>query len=93
MKRPTKITFNIVAKIGDKVLVKNYRRKNDQWEDGEVVGVTAYLNQDNRSTNINYEVLLDRRTWNRRGWENYIRITVGAEDILVKEKPKHAAKN
>lgn len=58
------IEVDIKAKVDDKVVVLNYRRKPAYWEDGTIVRVNIGVDR-NLKSNIQYDVLLDRRAQGR----------------------------
>lgn len=86
---------------GQSVLVSNYRKKNNDWEEGVVTWARYVLSDFRRDGSIvdvekgrwQYEVLLGRRTpetvdaWNPRGVKggNAIVLTVGDEGVLTHE--------
>ena len=56
----------IVAEVGDRVTVRNYRWKSQQWEPGTVRGVkTSWHQQRHHNT---YNVILDRPSRNHTLW-------------------------
>lgn len=59
-RREHKIT--VVAEVGDRVRVENYRRRPARWEHGEVISVDANIHK--KRVHVTYTVMLDRRTDN-----------------------------
>lgn len=64
----------VCAEVGDRVLVKNYRRRPPVWEIGKVEYVDASI--DKKRIHVSYTVMLDRRTDN-----GPIRLYVGSDSI------------
>lgn len=76
--------MNIPVKIKllpkSRCIVRNYRRKHDQWEPGEVQNVEAGFNASG-GYRVSYRVMLDRTVLHKRGYETYLFVTVGDDAI------------
>ena len=82
MKKGTKVSLYIKAGTGDRVWVKNYRKRPEIWEPGEVYNVEATIRKD-LSAHVSYRVRLDRESWSPKygGSYNPIFVTVGDDGI------------
>ncbi len=50
------------AKIGETVLVYNYRKKHNNWETGKVAGAEYHLNSNHKYSYWHYRIITDRQT-------------------------------
>lgn len=76
-----KFVITAKAMTGDIVLVNNYRRTTDVWEQGEIVGVEADLYLEGKY-HISYSVRLNRIP--KSGWA----MTLHVEDDDIKSLPR-----
>jgi len=64
------------ADIGDRVMVRNYRKRSGQWEPGLVMRVTSYWGRGGSVTH-SYDCRLDRMS--TAG--NPVQLAVGGDDV------------
>lgn len=87
-KRETTITIDLVAAVGDRVLVENYKSKYKPWEPGTVFRVSASVYRDG-SYHVSYDVRLDRVTpaSRRNPYPRPLGLCVGYDDLSLIEAP------
>jgi len=76
-----KITIELEAKEGDRVLVENYRSKYKPWEEGTVTDVDVSVYEDLRCF-VGYDVVLDRKgPITRRGRPSILVLHLCADQV------------
>ncbi len=80
------VNIEVEALEGVEVMAKNYRTKDDRWERGTVIGVTAKINRIGRAE-VQYRVLLRRHITRGEGRpDRRLVITVGHGGLEVIKK-------
>jgi len=73
-------TIDSKFQVGDQVLVLNYRKKPAKFEPCEIKTVTARL-YPNGEVSLKFDVILERHTTDRRGFQNPIWLYVDIDSV------------
>lgn len=82
-----KLEIEVLARVGDEVLVQNYRTKDKLWELGSVSDVEIKVDN-GWGTRVGYTVTLHRRVYSKNATPmgNRISLYVNQDKIRLNEK-------